>query len=402
MSFKVEGVDLNTKIYGWGTASTFGGFNTSVVSSKLTMGGVSMKAVPRNANFMPFSTVLLTDKFRDDDSAILNSLSWAQVNRFILSNTAKVTRTASSSSIRPIYYSGTNPNGLGSLFIGGTSSSHRVSAACPPVVMILVQARGGNGGMGVAVKDRNAAYPFGGGDLARSCGGGGSGGAATVLYWRFPTTGINLVGHYKLYNGDVTLYDENGTVLLVCNKGNNGQDGDVGLNGSSATTWITSVRHPNGGEAVSGTYTGLSANSDFTAAYRTSQDGATSFLAAFGLAGGQGSLYSNLPISGGNDRPATDGGSFTSTIYLNGLSSQIFSTRSGGSALADGGRYQEGGGGGASRFGTGGNTRSGTGSGYGQGGGGGKAPYGEPTYLNYVKNTVSGGVGGSACIQFYW
>lgn len=402
MPFKVGNVDLSNIVYGWGTANTFGGFATSLVSDKLTTGGLTMKAVPRNVNFMPFSNVEITNGYIPD-LLILRAVAWAQVNRFILSSTPKVTRTRISSDLIPIYYRGNGSRGLGTLYIGGGTSEYIVSSLCPPVVLIAFQAQGGNGGMGVAVKGLEA-YTYMGANYGRSGGGGGSGGCAALYYWKLPTTtGLNLVGFCKI-NGDVTFYDAGGSELLVCNKGNKGLDGNVETDNrpDGSIIRITSVLHPSGGAEVSGVFTGISTNLDFVSAYQISQDGETHGLIAGGLAGRDGSAYFEPAIGSVSEDPASSGYSFYSTIYLNGLSDKTFSARSGGSAMKDGTSKQEGGGGGASRFGTGGDTRSGTGSGYGQGGGGGVAQYIEPTAGNYTKNTLAGGVGGSACVQFYW
>lgn len=397
MPFKLENSDINTRVYGWGTATTVGGLSTSVVDENFTSGTVPMRAVRRNASFMPFSNLVIPSGYSNGGANILLANGWAQVNRFILSNSPRATRTGNSSSVIPIYYSNTNPHGTGTLYIGGSSSSYAVSNYCPPVIMLGIQAQGGSGGEGVSL----AASEFMAMEYARSSGGGGSGGAAMITYWRLPT-GFNLVGYYKI-NGDVTLYDASGNILLVCSKGNNGEGGYIDSSGDAFVGFIKSIRQPDGGvEQSTVSYAGWSANPDFITGYITGKSGYPSYNSTAGRAGGSGALYATVPITGGNNRYGVNGTGLSTAIYINGTSDKTLPPQSGG--LADIGETGsgEGGGGGASRFGTGGNTRSGTGSGYGQGGGGGFPPYGSPAYLNYVKNFKAGGAGGAACIQLYW
>ena len=146
MTFKKQGIPLSDIVFGFGTASRPSGFSGVQLDSGFTFVGSPLYFVPKNTTFMPFVDMSL-DEFTVAGSAVLAPNSFATVNRFITSNSVRLIKTSSSGKVT-VYYRGNvdpskrSPNSLGILSVGG------VELACPPVICVVLQGAGGNGGSG--------------------------------------------------------------------------------------------------------------------------------------------------------------------------------------------------------------------------------------------------------------
>lgn len=405
MAYKSNGSNLTNIVYGFGTATTYGNFSTSVMNSHFKTGGTAMRFVPKNANFMPFS-----DKdvggYQAGDSDILRASVFAGVNRFIMSGASdKVTRT--DSSVTAIYYKGNGYNGRGELYIGGTSSGYRVSSDCPPVILIAIQGAGGSGSSGLARGNRYLV----GIQVWQHVGGNGGGSGGTAFFQlRMPhnATTPTLVGYFQVSSSGTSLRDKRNVPFATARAGGTG-----GSVSGTPDLWDGQYSHNqgNGGSGGGVTVYSLSSRPEWKNVTFTTSTGRT-ISTISGATGGKGGYnYGSITTSVSDRYASSSGGSKSSTsVYINNANSgNTIVGKSGGSGGSNSnngttGYTGAGGGGGAgSMFGVGGAGNSSPGStAYGAGGGGGT-----PTKTSWIVFTgdndwVSGKSGAGGCVKFFW
>ena len=405
MAYKSNGSNLTNIVYGFGTASSYGNFSTSVMNSHFKTGGTAMRFVPKNANFMPFSDMDVGG-YQAGDSDILRASVFAGVNRFIMSGASdKVTRT--DSSVTAIYYKGNGYNGRGELYIGGTSSGYRVSSDCPPVILIAIQGAGGSGSSGLARGYRNLI----GIQFWQHVGGNGGGSGGTAFFQlRMPhdATTPTLVGYFQVSSSGTSLRDKRNVLFATARAGGTG--GSV-----SGTPDVLdspfSHNQGNGGSGGGVTVYSLSSRPEWKNATFTTFTGST-ISTISGATGGKGGYNYGSSTTSVSDRYASSsGGSKSSTfVYINNANSgNTIVGKSGGSGGSNSnnrttGYTGAGGGGGAgSMFGVGGAGNSSPGStAYGAGGGGGTPTKTSWKVLNGDNDWVSGKSGAGGCVKFFW
>lgn len=405
MAYKSNGSNLANIVYGFGTATTYRNFSTSVMNSHFKTGGTTMRFVPKNANFMPFSDMDVGG-YQAGDSDILRASVFAGVNRFIMSGaTDRVTRT--DSSVTAIYYKGNGYNGRGELYIGGTSSGYRVSSDCPPVILIAIQGAGGSGSSGLARGYRNLIgiqfWQHVGGN------GGGSGGTAFFqLRMQHDATTPTLVGYFQVSSSGTSLRDKRNALFATARAGGTGGSvsGTPDLSGSPF-----SHNQGNGGSGGGVTVYSLSSKPEWKNVTFTTSTGST-ISTISGATGGKGGYNYGSSTTSVSDRYASSsGGSKSSTsVYINNANSgNTIVGKSGGSGGSNSnnrttGYTGAGGGGGAgSMFGVGGAGNSSPGStAYGAGGGGGTPTKTSWKVLTGDNDWVSGKSGAGGCVKFFW
>lgn len=405
MAYKSNGSNLANIVYGFGTASSYGNFSTSVMNSHFKTGGTAMRFVPKNANFMPFSDMDVGG-YQAGDSDILRASVFAGVNRFIMSGaTDRVTRT--DSSVTAIYYKGNGYNGRGELYIGGTSSGYRVSFDCSPVILIAIQGAGGSGSNGLARGYRNLigiqSWQHVGGN------GGGSGGTA-FFQLRMPhdATTPTLVGYFQVSSSGTSLRDKRNALFATAGAGGTG-----GSVSGTPDLLDSPYRHNQGNRGSGGGVTvySLSSRPEWKNVTFTTITGST-ISTISGATGGKGGYNYGSSTKSVSDRYASSSGgskSSTSVFINNANSGNTIVGKSGGSGGSNPnnrntGYTGAGGGGGAgSMFGVGGAGNSSPGrTAYGAGGGGGT-----PTQTSWEVHTggnawVSGRSGAGGCVKFFW
>lgn len=404
MAYKSNGTNLADIVYGFGTATSYGNFSTSVMNSHFKTGGVAMRMVPKNANFMPFSELDLGG-YQSDGSDVLLATNYAGVNRFIMSGAYdRVTRT--DTSVTAIYYKGSGYNGRGELYIGGTSSGYRVSSDCPPVILIAIQGAGGSGSSGLA---RGNQYL--GGAFWQHIGGNGGGSGGTAFFQlRMPHDATNptLVGYFQVTSSGTSLRDKSNVVFATAHAGGSG--GSV-----SGTPKLVDAKYShNQGNAGSGggvMIYSLTSRPEWKNASFTTATGSTVSTIS-GAAGGRGGYnYGAITASVSGKYTSSSGGGKSGTwVYLNNAAFADTRTgRRGGSGGTNSnngttGYTGAGGGGGAgSMFGVGGNGNSSPGiTEYGAGGGGGTPTKTEWTIFTGGNDLVSGKSGAVGCVKFIW
>lgn len=405
MAYKSNGSNLANIVYGFGTATTYRNFSTSVMNSHFKTGGTAMRFVPKNANFMPFSDMDVGG-YQAGDSDILRASVFAGVNRFIMSGASdKVTRT--DSSVTAIYYKGNGYNGRGELYIGGTSSGYRVSSDCPPVILIAIQGAGGSGSSGLARGNRYLvgmqAWQHVGGN------GGGSGGTA-FFQLRMPhdATTPTLVGYFQVSSSGTSLRDKRNVLFATASAGGTG-----GSVSGTPDLWDGQYRHNqgNGGSGGGVTVYSLPSRPEWKNVTFTTSTGST-ISTISGATGGKGGYnYGPITASVSGRYASSSGGSKSSTsVYINNANSgNTIVGKSGGSGGSNSnngttGYTGAGGGGGAgSMFGVGGAGNSSPGStAYGAGGGGGTPTKTSWTVFTGGNDWVSGKSGAGGCVKFFW
>ena len=403
MAYKSNGSNLANIVYGFGTATTYGNFSTSVMNSHFKTGGTAMRFVPKNANFMPFSDMDVGG-YQAGDSDILRASVFAGVNRFIMSGASdKVTRT--DSSVTAIYYKGNGYNGRGELYIGGTSSGYRVSSDCPPVILIAIQGAGGSGSSGLA---RGNGY-FVGIQVWQHVGGNGGGSGGTAFFQlRMPhdATTPTLVGYFQVSSSGTSLRDKRNVLFATASAGGSG-----GSVSGSPYPWDGSHNQGNGGSGGGVTVYSLTSRPEWKNVSFTTPTGSMASTISGAVGGKGGYNYGADTASVSGKYASSSGGSKTGTsIYINNANSgNTIVGKSGGSGGTNSnngatGYTGAGGGGGAgSMFGVGGAGNSAAGStAYGAGGGGGT-----PTKTRWIIFTggdawVSGKSGAGGCVKFFW
>lgn len=405
MAYKSNGSNLTNIVYGFGTATTYGNFSTSVMNSHFKTGGTAMRFVPKNANFMSFSDMDVGG-YQAGDSDILRASVFAGVNRFIMSGASdKVTRT--DSSVTAIYYKGNGYNGRGELYIGGTSSGYRVSSDCPPVILIAIQGAGGSGSSGLARGYRNLI----GIQFWQHVGGNGGGSGGTAFFQlRMPhdATTPTLVGYFQVSSSGTSLRDKRNVPFATARAGGTG--GSV----SGTPDLLDSPFSHNQGNGGSGggvTVYSLSSRPEWKNVTFTTSTGST-ISTISGATGGKGGYNYGSSTTSVSDRYASSsGGSKSSTsVYINNANSgNTIVGKSGGSGGSNSnnrttGYTGAGGGGGAgSMFGVGGAGNSSPRStAYGAGGGGGTPTKTSWKVLTGDNNWVSGKSGAGGCVKFFW
>lgn len=403
MAYKSNGSNLANIVYGFGTATTYGNFSTSVMNSHFKTGGTAMRFVPKNANFMSFSDMDVGG-YQAGDSDILRASVFAGVNRFIMSGASdKVTRT--DSSVTAIYYKGKGYNGRGELYIGGTSSGYRVSSDCPPVILIAIQGAGGSGSSGLA---RGNGYVLGIPVWQHVGGNGGGSGGTAFFQLRMPhdATTPTLVGYFQVTSSGTSLRDKSNALFATASAGGSG-----GSVSGASYPWDGIHKQGNGGSGGGVTVYSLTSRPEWKNVSFTSPFGnmVSTISGAVGGKGGYNYGANTTSVSG--RYASSSGGSKTRTsIYINNANSgNTIVGKSGGSGGTNSnngttGYTGAGGGGGAgSMFGVGGAGNSAAGStAYGAGGGGGT-----PTKTSWIILTggdawVSGKSGAGGCVKFFW
>lgn len=405
MAYKSNGSNLANIVYGFGTATTYGNFSTSVMNSHFKTGGTAMRFVPKNANFMPFSDMDVGG-YQAGDSDILRASVFAGVNRFIMSGASdKVTRT--DSSVTAIYYKGNGYNGRGELYIGGTSSGYRVSSDCPPVILIAIQGAGGSGSSGLA---RGNGYIVGIQVWQHVGGNGGGSGGTAFFQLRMPhdATTPTLVGYFQVSSSGTSLRDKRNVLFATASAGGTG-----GSVSGTPDLWDGQYSHNqgNGGSGGGVTVYSLSSRPEWKNVTFTTSTGST-ISTISGATGGKGGYnYSSITTSVSDRYASSSGGSKSSTsVYINNANSgNTIVGKSGGSGGSNSnngttGYTGAGGGGGAgSMFGVGGAGNSSPGStAYGAGGGGGTPTKTSWSILTGDNAWVSGKSGAGGCVKFFW
>lgn len=404
MAYKSNGTNLANIVYGFGTATLYGNFPTSVMNSHFKTGGTSMRRVPKNANFMPFSDMVI-EGYQSNGLDILKATVYAGVNRFIMSGaTDRVTRT--DTSVTAIYYKGNGYNGRGELYIGGTSSGYRVSSDCPPVILIAIQGAGGSGSSGLARGNQyrvTAVWQHIGGN------GGGSGG--TVFFQlRMPhdATTPTLVGYFQVTSSGTSLRDESNVVFATASAGGSG-----GSVSGTPDLWDGQYSHSQGNAGSGGGVTiySLTSRPEWKNVSFTNPTGSieSKILGATGGRGGYNYGAITSSVSGKYTSSSGSGKTGTSVYINNAISGNTIVGKSGGSGGTNSnngktGYTGAGGGGGAgSMFGVGGNGNSSPGrTAYGAGGGGGTPTKTGWDIFTGGNDWVSGKSGAGGCVKFFW
>lgn len=404
MAYKSKGTNLANIVYGFGTATSYGNFSTSVLNRHFKTGGTSMRMVPKNANFMPFSDMDI-EGYQSNGLDLLRATVYAGVNRFIMSGAAdRVTRT--DTSVTAIYYKGNGYNRRGELYIGGKSSGYRVSSDCPPVILIAIQGAGGSGSSGLA---RGNQYL--GGAVWQHIGGNGGGSGGTAFFqlrMQHDATTPTLVGYFQVTSSGTSLRDESNAVFATASAG--GAGGSVS---GTPDLWDAKYSH-NQGNAGSGggvTIYSLISRPDWKNVSFTTPTGSiiSTISGATGGRGGYNYGASTSSVSGKYTSSSGSGKTGTSVYINNATSGNTIVGKSGGSGGTNSnngttGYTGAGGGGGAgSMFGVGGNGNSSPGStAYGAGGGGGTPTKTVWTIFTGGNDWVSGKAGAGGCVKFFW
>ena len=386
MAFKYQNVDLSRIVYGFGTAETFNAMSTYEYAH-LKMSGKRVRWVERDDAFMPFSAQELGGYKKNNNSLILSH--FAGLNRFIQPGWAeRVTRTDSSET--KVYYKGNGYYGRGTLYIGGTANENIISNDCPPVILLGVQGRGGDGSKGAT--NNNVilvGIPF----WSSYGGNGGGGGGFIALQLQLPheATSPQLVFSFKVTSTSTDIYDADGVLFVSALKGRNGSNISIGNHWDAV---FSGSQNGGGGSGGGVSMYSLTARPDWRNATFLSLSGGDTTVS--GGRGGRGGHNKGGPaVTQDNPYNATSGGGLTSTkLYVNpATKDNFFAGKSGGS-----GNGRGGGGGGGSMYGSGakGESSAGTKEFGAGGGGGGGYTYGINTFW------YAGGSGASGCIKFYW
>lgn len=403
MAYKSNGSNLANIVYGFGTATTYGNFSTSVMNRHFKTGGTAMRFVPKNANFMPFSDMDVGG-YQAGDSDILRASVFAGVNRFIMSGASdKVTRT--DSSVTAIYYKGNGYNGRGELYIGGTSSGYRVSSDCPPVILIAIQGAGGSGSRGLA---RGDGYAVGIQRWQHVGGNGGGSGGTAFFQLRMPhdATTPTLVGYFQVTSSGTSLRDKSNVLFATASAGGSG-----GSVSGASYPWDGSHNQGYGGSGGGVTVYSLTSRPEWKNVSFTTPTGSRASTISGAVGGKGGYNYGSSTASAARKHASSSGGSKTGTsIYINNANSgNTIVGKSGGSGGTNSnngatGYTGAGGGGGAgSMFGVGGAGNSAAGStAYGAGGGGGTPTKTRWTIFTGGDAWVSGKSGAGGCVKFFW
>lgn len=389
----IEGVDLSTKIAGWGTSDTWNGIPTKVVNPHYKTGGIPMRAIPHNSKFMPFSS-LSVKHFLSDGERVFGLNDWAALNRFVVNPTSRWSQSVSkginesaTDSLRFLlsYKGGGSYNSLGQLYISGTSTLTLKN--CPPVILIYAQAAGGNGG-GSRLDGIWIGQSYTGG-------GGGGSGAFFACYLELPYAATKVEPVLGLtLSDDIVFISAEGTSFLSVGGGGDGKTPTVegGANNGGAAGVVTRYSLPSN---IYPCYLdSLNDNSQFNLGYLA------------GLFGGRGGFGSGPLGAVVSMTSATDGGStfarnrFCVDIAENYIPAVVNSSSGKATGIGGGGgarsRFASGGNGGIGSSGWQGSYYGSVASGLGAGGGGGAAGgAGFQTIYN-------GGRGGGASITIAW
>lgn len=386
MAYKKSGSNLLDTVYGFGTATSFGGFSTSVANSHYKIGNVAVRYVPRNSNFMPFSIGDNISGYLSAGGYLFKSGAYAVPNRFVVGNTPRAEFSGPFTD-RVIYYKGGGTiSSTGVLRIGSTDYS-----GCPSVIAIQAQAAGGNGG-GSRKDGIWVGQTFTGG-------GGGGSGAYYAFYMEMPyNTDGAFVEVLRFTISGYVSFKKNGSTFLTVNKGGDGQtpsNKEYGTRAGGAGGSVSTYALP----------TGLK-----ICCFLNSSGSLTANLSQLsGVSGGRGGTGGGSFGAIVEKDPSVGGGSMPTytKFYIDSFGNRIpnaGSTYTSGSGSSSGGGA--GGGGGGSRMGSGGSGAAG-GDGYGGGGsggaggtgagGGGGSTGGSGFAVNY-----NGGKGGDAKVSFIW
>ena len=377
MALKISDLQVSNIVHGFGTADTVEGFTTVPFGSGITYNGTPYRMTPRNATFMPYSYFSVSG-FSVEGSPVLEGTDFAAMGRFIKSPVAKITKTGNSASKVGIYYRGSSsPFKNGVLYIGGTNDANIVSYHCPPVIMVAIQAAGGNGGAAQRVTDWLGGW-------VQGSGGGGASGGFTCFQMMLPhnATTPTLVGQY-IMNNSVSFFAPGATsAFAVMNAGGAGANGTARI--ENYVVYMSGYKEGgNGGDVPSNSQTSLPTGFRNANHYQA-EGGRYTFIN--GRSGGKGGTDSYL-YTGSNYYAAAGGDQSGIAVFVNNASGGSSFTGGAGGAGGEsaGGR---GGGGGGSMYGAGGRSDSPNAKGNGAGGAGGY--------------TAGGGTGGSACVRIYW
>lgn len=385
--FTVGGKNISDYIFGWGTTPDVDGYYAEVVSSYFKIKDTPVRAVRKNSKFMPFSNQPPISGFSYGGSQLLTADKYAGVLRFVRSTTVGHSSSTRDGSEVSIYYKGGGSyNSYGTLKVGSTEIRN-----CPPVILIYVQAAGGNGG-GSRKDGIWLGQTFTGG-------GGGGSGAFWAFYMELPyNTGgsFTKVLSYKM-DSNVNFYRDDGVLFATVGAGDNGQtpdDGEFGHRAGGAGGRFSSYALPN--------------NIKSCCFYdRSGSLASPRYLE--GVSGGNGGTGSALfgGIVGSSDSTSGGPAPTYTRFFIDQLGDKIPPSRtfSSGSGSSKGGGA--GGGGGGSRMGSGGKgadggdgfgggSSGGSANGYGAGGGGGSTG-GSGFAVNY-----NGGKGSDPYIAFVW
>lgn len=386
MSFNRVDENLNSLVFGFGTATSPSSFSTSEFTG-FTMSGSQMRFVPRNVDFMPFSNMEALLGFNDKLVNLLPINSYAAVDRFIAGNGVKHRRDTHNSTRIKVSYKGSGKwNVRGTLYVNGNVVGGENQ--CPSVIFVGFQASGGNGGQGE--KKVYVAANF-----AQSGGGGGAGawlGLQISLPWQ-NTTETEVF--WFVENHTINLYlTQTSSAFATINKGGDCARSYVdGYMNSGSGGRCSIVSLPSNMKNMSrGTFTNYN-NSN------TNENWIGS-LGVEGGSGGSGGYWSNAWGIIGVDNLKSDEGRSAGhsalrsygvigvKIKLNNAGLLYPNTRIWGGTSNS---TSHGGGGGGALMGYGGNNDSAapTGSHWGGGGGGGN-------------EGNSGKAGANGCIEFVW
>ena len=374
-TFKYNHFDLSKFVYGYGTSNEYEGFTTVQVTDKYKISGTPIRAVPRDANTMPFSDL---DNLNYKDNSIPIFGEFAEVGRFIRSvESYKINLLASQSDLTPnikrnVYYTGSGNdiarNDYSGVIAVGSPTDIRKSGV-PSVILVVVQAKGGNGGTG----DRKGNTIVGGG-------GGGSGAFVCFqIALPYTLTTPTVVFKYELTYNSVIIYDPFDNMIFTLYNGSNGTNGTInsagiptqGRGGNGGTGSPGGSQRPNNWSLVNNIVPGVSGGNG---GYYYSGTSSDVLFGTYGTGLNTKSVLINTCTQDSHSKI---------TGFVGGSPIRVSVPGAG----ADRGEY--GGGGAGSMLGVGGGDNSGIGAG-GRGGTG------------YVGGVLDAKSGGGAAIYIYW